>query len=183
MIIENREITMITIGNSITKVSIPSWQQQGFTVNIFNGIIPSELNNRKEKINFDHKVRIVDKTPTPFTDTEKAVWYSHFELWKRCVSDNIPIMIVEEDVVPIRKIPKNWKIDGLKTLCWNENKISPAGCYIITPKKAETMIENCLNRKITYNVDAYIKAYRSARNICKVKYTKQLKRVSTIAHL
>jgi len=54
-----------------------------------------------------------------FSPTEKAVWYSHFNLWKACIKMNKPIVVIEHDM-KLRK-------EGLVTK--NFRKSLLGGCF------------------------------------------------------
>ena len=80
------ELWMISlIGNhnadAIRTVTIPKWKNEGFVVNLFNAITPKTIHNSITKLDFGYKNTKSTKTDIEFTETEKAIWYSHFHLF------------------------------------------------------------------------------------------------------
>tara|TARA_R110000868_G_scaffold140545_1_gene356281 strand:- start:291 stop:893 length:603 start_codon:yes stop_codon:yes gene_type:complete len=189
------ELWMISlIGNhnadAIRTVTIPKWKNEGFVVNLFNAITPKTIHNSITKLDFGYKNTKSTKTDIEFTETEKAIWYSHFHLWQKCVEINKPLLIIEEDVKPIKKFKDTWQTSYYKDsyylicFCFNYyNMLTPAGGYIITPNTAKNMINNILKRKITYNVDYYIVKWSDIELVKNNQYAIQIKReMRTISH-
>ena len=72
------EVWMISlIGNhhadALRTVTIPKWQNEGFTINLFNAIIPDKIENLSNQLNFGLK-HTLGKGIREFTNTEKAVY-------------------------------------------------------------------------------------------------------------
>jgi hypothetical protein len=162
MIIDNTDIWMISLLDNpeatfIREMAVEAWKSQGFQVNLFNAITPDTIKNVEPKLNFGKKHRLLKPDIVDFTESEKAAWYSHFLLWKKSFESNKPFIILEEDVIPIKKIPKKWKIQNLILLAEN----SSCCAYIITPKKAKFMYEDIQTRIIKTLPDGYIDANNS----------------------
>jgi GR25 family glycosyltransferase involved in LPS biosynthesis len=174
----NLELWMISlIGNhhadALRTVTIPKWQNEGFTVNLFNAIIPDNILNISNQLNFTLKKTLLTGIKE-FTETEKAVWYSHLQLWNRCVITNKPLLILEEDCRPIKRFPDTFEVVKLRCVA------EAAAAYIILPSVAKNMIKNAFCRELSYNVDSYIKAY-SDKDI--KLYAKQVEReMRSISH-
>jgi len=66
-----------------------SWR--GFNLKFYNAVTPDTLDKNKG-INFQNKTNGKEHS-----DTEKACFYSQYNLWKRCALENIPYLILEHD--------------------------------------------------------------------------------------
>ena len=172
------EVWMISlIGNhhadALRTVTIPKWQNEGFTINLFNAIIPDKIENLSNQLNFGLK-HTLGKGIREFTNTEKAVWYSHLQLWEKCSIGNMTFLIIEEDTKPKKRFPNSIVVDRLY-------KISSAGSgYILRPITAKKMVKRALNKKLTYNVDSFISSFNDKDTI---EYAMQVKReMRSISH-
>ncbi len=65
-----------------------SWQ--GFNLKYYNAITPKTLHTQSG-------LTFGKKGDRELTDTEKACFYSQYNLWKKCSVENIPILILEHD--------------------------------------------------------------------------------------
>ena len=88
---------------------LPSWKE--YEVKQFEAVTPKDL-YKKTKIDFGFKTA---GRKREFTSTEKAVWYSHFELWCECVKIKKPILILEHDSKLVKPLPDMSK-EGYKFL-------------------------------------------------------------------
>ncbi len=68
-----------------------------------------------------------------FTNTERAVWYSHYKLWCKCIDMDERILIMEHDCVPVF-LEKLWYTDDLLFKSFDKGAL---GCYTITPEIAK----------------------------------------------
>jgi hypothetical protein len=100
----------------------------------------------------------------PFTETEKAVFYSHYMLWKKSYEENKSLMILEEDAIPIKIIPKIWNIERISCL-----GIPIATGYIITPIKCKALSEDIQKRNIKAQIDSFLYSHTFLKN-SKEKY-------------
>lgn len=167
MITENKpDVWMIVIDDHPSSIYyrdrvLPSWLNLGYRVNLFSAVTPKDLDKYSE-LSFFKKHNKKRDSISEFTDTEKAVWYSHFLLWKQCVEDNTPIIICEHDielVVPIQR-----ELFDNEMVCLSHdppNDIKPrqthlaGGAYYITPKVARYLI-SVKKKRVTFNSDSWI---------------------------
>lgn len=169
MIIDEFQFWRIAIGDSLKECVVP-WENQGFTVNHFEAITPDTMPGI---LKFGNKHRHYHKKYNkivPFTSTEKAIWYSHFMLWEKCIEEYTPFIIIEHDVIPITEFPKTWDVRTLKYFCkssepdryakTNVIKYTPAAGYIVTPKGARNLIKMATTGAVLSNVDSYVQAAR-----------------------
>ena len=99
MTIDKPEVWMIAITDNPVSIYfknevMPSWGE--YVVNHFEAKTPKNLSVDCDFLNLTFKQKkdlIIE-----FSDTEKAVWYSHYFLWKHCWDTQTPIIIVEHDV-------------------------------------------------------------------------------------
>jgi GR25 family glycosyltransferase involved in LPS biosynthesis len=194
MIIEP-EIWMISLLNDKRATEFRNevlllWEKQGFKVNLFSAITPDMIPMITSQLNFSKKYLKVNKgASVPFTETEKAVFYSHYMLWRKSYEDNKSLMILEEDAIPIKIIPKIWNIERISLL-----GMPIATGYIITPIKGKALSEDIQKRIIKDPVDGFLYSHTFLKNSKekyiipsddqKVVYIKQQKRNwSSIKHL
>lgn len=136
----------------------PSWTDRGFVVNHFEATVPATVSQHSAKIPLGKK-----RGRIPFTDTEIAVWYSHFSTWKLCVDLDRPIIVVEHDIFLLKDdiAPEVYE-EGIACLAHvaRKNGINAklgGGAYYLTPIIAQKMVEITEERgAITYNSDWWI---------------------------
>lgn len=164
MIIEP-EIWMISLLDHpnmtvIRNKSISLWEKQGFKINLFPAITPNLISKIIPQLNFSTKQLKVNKAaPVGFSDTEKAIFYSHYMLWKKSYDENKALMILEEDAIPIKSIPKIWDIERISLL-----GIPVATGYIITPIKGKALIDDIQTRTIKGPVDGFLYSHTILKN-------------------
>jgi len=134
---------------------LPSWEKFNHKVEIFEAVTPKDL-VYKNKLEFGRLRK------REFTSTEKAVWYSHFELWCACLRKKTPVVIIEHDSKLVKPLP-DMSNEGYKFLSFinrdygNKGKhIAPGSGYYITPTVAERLISNAVCKPITVNSDGHI---------------------------
>jgi len=160
------EVWMIAISHSETsqlyvKECAPSWKN--YNLKSFEAITPKSLKHLNE-LHFYKK-----RSGREFTETEKAVWYSHFLLWKKCWEEKKPLIIIEHDSILRKDIGevgrtkllsflrdrKQFKSDPVE----NNNILSPGSGYVIFPDDIINLITFARNNPIDSNSDGYIREY------------------------
>ena len=178
MIIDKEEIEVWMISllecdrmTPVRERAIKSWEDQGIKVNLFAAYTPETIPNF---LRLTHKNKLEKfGGPVPMTPTEKAIWYSHFYLWKE--ARERPICIVEEDCELIREFPEFMHINGLRCFCYNNvGELTSAGGYIISPEYAKIFHSISMNTELNYNVDHLL--YKYADNIKPTELARQIKR-------
>jgi len=136
---------------------LPSWKKLGHDVKLFDATTPKDL-VYKNKLDF--KTKTAGKK-REFTATEKAVWYSHFELWCKCV-DKGPLIVLEHDSKLVKQLP-DMSEEGYKFLSFIERDfgntgkhIAPGSGYYITPPIAERLVAQAVSKPITQNSDGHL---------------------------
>lgn len=89
-------------------------------LNIFNAVIPNDVNDLLEKLNLkwnypwegftiEERIFRLKKSAYATRSKEKriACSISHYSLWKKCLELNEPILIFEHDAIVIKTIPIN----------------------------------------------------------------------------
>jgi len=156
-----------------------SWKD--YNLNFFNAITPED--NDKNYLDFAKKRGKIE-----FTPTEKAVWYSHVEMWARARSK--PILIIEHDAMLVEPIPD--EIFEADMACignpgGGSKKTLSGLAYYLTPAIAKVMVNTIKHqKKITWNSDATIHDTCRKFGIFEPKYVTQIKNDSigtTIEHL
>lgn len=86
------------------KTILPSWTNIGWYLERFDATTPDSLPSWP--LNFDpdgcKQKAFTDRGfAKQFTPTEKACWYSHYLLWKKCAEMNERILILEHDAMVV----------------------------------------------------------------------------------
>ena len=145
---------------------LPSWSNH--EVNMFDAYTPDNMPNY---LNFGKFWKFRD-----FSSSEKAGFYSHLELWKKCFEEDEPIAIIEHDVMCIEDyMPIK---DNFFAFCdfdseqshrnyterfrghpyWGtQQRICPVThAYYMTPDVAETMYYSLIDIELDKAVDDYM---------------------------
>lgn len=138
----------------------PTWEKQGFAVTELKATVPSDL-SQYSHLHFDLKNSLRNKRKVEFTDTEKAVWYSHFFAWQKCYAESKPAIIVEHDITLLREFEDEVFDYDIACLAHDRRKNGheaklAGGAYYITPKGAHKLSTIKNGKIITFNSDAWI---------------------------
>ena len=141
--------------------ALPTWEKFGYQINMFDAVTPESL-HLYDYLEFGKYYDFRE-----FTETEKAGFYSHVELWKQCIEDNTPITIIEHDVeclsgeIPIEadlfsfasfQNDAAWEIycghRFSKHPFWGETRkiCPPTHAYYMTPEVAEMLVDIVTSR-------------------------------------
>lgn len=138
---------------------LPLWEKQGFKINLFSAITPDTMHGIIPQLNFNLKYLKNKHIPIPFSEPEKALFYSHYCLWEKSIRENKPLMILEEDAIPIKRIPKVWNVQRISIL----GKAISNG-YIVTPIKSNALWEDAQKRNIKAQVDSFLYSHTYLKN-------------------
>lgn len=134
---------------------LPSWKE--YDVKQFEAVTPKDL-VYKTKLNFGRKTSNIKRD---FTATEKAVWYSHFDLWCKCINQG-PLIVIEHDSKLVNPLP-DLSNEGYKFLSFIDidykpkgKHIAPGSGYYITPPVAERLVARAVAKPITKNSDGHL---------------------------
>ena len=134
---------------------MPSWSD--YKVKHFEAVTPKDLYLR-------HELKFGKKGDREFTETEKAVWYSHYDLWVQCYIDKQPLLIIEHDSELVKPLPDMSK-EGYKVLAYmvrdynpsKGKKLASVGAgYYITPNFASRLIVGAVTKSVKQNSDGFI---------------------------
>lgn len=95
------------------EISRKSWEKEGFTVTYFDAITPETMTDIEPIIDFREKLLLRPKELERqamakskgyefkgiFSETEKAVWYSHVKVWEHVIETKEPTIICEHDAL------------------------------------------------------------------------------------
>ena len=114
-------------------------------------------------LNFS-EVKTSGKYQRPFSQTEKAVFYSHIVALNNARKKVSPSIIVEHDAQLLSSIdPKvldyNIVALGHSLVSKNTKVTTPALAYFITPHIADLLYKYLLRTNIKSNLDAYVMNY------------------------
>jgi len=133
---------------------MPSWKDHGITPKIHEATTPKDLVYRNQ-LTFD--IKRGGRKKRPFTSTEKSVWYSHFDLWCKCINEG-PLIIIEHDSKLMKPLPDMTK-EGYKFLSYSSDcnsSIAVGSGYYLTPLRAERLVARAVCREININSDGFI---------------------------
>jgi len=159
------EVHMIAIADNpismhYRDICAPSWIDHGYTVRHFEALTPKDIVDA-DTLNITRKTRRRGKA-VEFTETERAVWYSHYHSWMLCRQLNTPIIVAEHDIMLLDYLDEdvfNHNIVCLSHVTRPNGKTAKlaGGAYYITPRGARILCSIKNNSKtIEYNSDAWI---------------------------
>jgi len=148
---------------------LKSWKKYNESFVDFEAVTPKDLVYRNE-LKFGIKKSKSGKRD--FTLTEKAVWYSHFDLWCLSIRKRRKILVIEHDSKLVKPLPDLSK-EGYKFLSFNKGKLknrvtstskhtgsyrslTPGSGYYIVPAVAERLVANAVANTININSDGFI---------------------------
>lgn len=137
-----------------SQLCVERWAELRYTIEVFEGTTPDNLG---DELPFAER-KFHGK---PFTQIEKAIWYSHFRLWQTVTE---PTYVIEHDTYPYRNLPKFEEDYGLFSIfprnadAWlgDNEYISPGSGYYINRQSASILIEWAKAKAINENVDGHI---------------------------
>ena len=156
-----------------------SWD--GYDLKFFEATTPE--NNAKAFLNFGKKRGTIE-----FTETEKAVWYSHVEMWARVRGKTKGVIIIEHDAMLVRPIPVRLFENDMVCLGHTGVKRNALHglAYYLTPSIATKMVADVKSiKKIEWNSDATIAGYCDKIGVLQKDHVKQIQNRSvgvTIEH-
>jgi|TARA_B110000046_G_C13014831_1_gene408196 GR25 family glycosyltransferase involved in LPS biosynthesis len=153
------------VSQHYANLCIPSWD---CNVNLFDAYTP---NHMPDYLDFN-----LMWGNRPFSESEKAGFYSHLELWKKCFEEDKPIAIIEHDVAQRKKdMPiigdffafadfideDDWKnystrFKGHPYWGTDEPLCPVTHAYYMTPDVAESMFYTISEQQINKFVDDYM---------------------------
>lgn len=147
------------------KTVLDSWEKYNYKIKTFDAVTPKDL-YKKNKLTFGLKKGFQGRSDRPFTLTEKAVWYSHFELWCKCVVNKKPMLIIEHDSKLTKELPdlskEKHKFLSYIIRDWTKDKhkkhIAPGSGYYITHLTAMQLVAKAVSREIVQNSDGHLGA-------------------------
>jgi len=143
----------------------PSWVEQGFTIRYYDAVTPKTLNKQSFPMVMNFKKS--GRSHRHFTPTEKAVWYSHRNLWRFCAHKLEPIIIIEHDILLVEQVADDFfsdhKIIGMGSSYNRNNRDiihkSAGTAYYLTPNIAKRLLGIENSDEITTNSDAHLHRY------------------------
>jgi GR25 family glycosyltransferase involved in LPS biosynthesis len=126
----------------------PVWKSIGIDINRFDATTPSTLPNGPltfDMMKTSKYTGFTNGVGKAFTETEKAVWYSHYRLWRKCVEQNQRLVVIEHDCVPFAP-NKLWYNDSIDFKSFD---LGALGCYMISPQFAHLISVRTAKQKIT----------------------------------
>ena len=159
-----------------------SWKNAGYDIDYIQGITPQTFDSAIRQLNFGKKTtgRNIGKD---FTDTEKAIWYSHMKMWDISSRKASPFIIIEHDVMLLQHIDRiTVEQHSIVGLCHNGllskkpekgYRVSAGGAYLLKKDIAQKMLDS-LPKVITTNSDAYIHNFIAKYGTFKHQHSTQL---------
>ena len=117
-----------------------SWESIGLKINRFDAFVPKDLVNLNELsfTKYSSGVKYLRRNlKAEITETEKACFYSHYSLWKKCAIENKPIFVIEHDSI-LEKPEKLWYDDSCGIIFFDR---AAMGSYVINPWFAKKLVD------------------------------------------
>ena len=144
------------------QVVMPSWKN--YNVEFFNAVTPKDLAYKKALRFAPNRVTLKNKRP--FTETEKAVWYSHYELWCQCARSRESMLIIEHDSKLVNPLPDLSKYDRkFLSFVYDDVKgpvLAPGSGYFLTPRIAAQAAGYAVCDQIYGNSDGHLAHFLNA---------------------
>lgn len=157
-----------------------SWENFGINVNIFDAITPKDLKDLKDikwhKYSDQQKYKDINMN-VEITDTEKSCFYSHYMLWKKCVSRNTPILVLEHDAY--LENSENLWFDMDYGMIFSDD--AATGSYVVFPWFAKLLIDYIKKYKIgsgPYSIIESCAVFNNVKNKLVNKRHKKFKAAS-----
>ena len=157
-----------------------SWTNAGYNVQIIEAETPTTMNNCGIDISFS-PIKVMGRQRRPFSETEKAVFYSHAKVLRLISRKTNPAIVLEHDAELVKPLPDDifdMDITALGCTPKGDGKISqaPALSYFIRPNMANSLFKFLTSIDCKGNVDAYINDYMK-------KYGSNNKHIHHVKHL
>jgi GR25 family glycosyltransferase involved in LPS biosynthesis len=143
---------------------LPSWKD--YNVHLYEAVTPETIEKQKIQLTFNTK-HSHSSFGISFSETEKAIWYSHYNLWEICIQINKSIIVLEHDMQLVDPMftqnfrEKNGVGLGMTYSDYHKANINlPCGAYYITPHLAKVLVKTVHKwDDIKINPDGYIKKF------------------------
>lgn len=153
-------ITHDEISQAYKRIAEKSWHDKGYHISHYEAVTPHTLSHYTS-LSFERRKR--SKGNNLFSDTEKAVWYSHYNLWNMCVELDEPICVIEHDSLLVDYLP-DFTGSDIELFAVHDYRydhivrdvahtVSPCAGYYIQPSAARDMINKARSSMISLNVD------------------------------
>ena len=136
-----------------SRICEDSWKKFDYKINFFDAVTPKDLVYRNE----------LTFKKDRYSDTEKAVWYSHYDLWVECAKRHETMIVLEHDSFLHKKIDdlKNHKFKFLSFINrdFGNNKgryLAPGSGYFVRPEVARALVDRAKNNTIQQQLDGFI---------------------------
>ena len=133
------------ISESYAEYCIPKWESLGYSITRIDAYTPDTIPSGPLifKKNMSHKYIKNGGRGKIFSQTELAIWYSHYKTWQIVSETKIPSLILEHDSVPNDSNIINW--NSSYDFCTYD--IGAMGCYVINSKFVEHIHQEMVQNK------------------------------------
>lgn len=124
-------------------IALPTWIKHGLTnIAVTRASTPETIRHRRDLTFATCRTAKYARLAITkqFTATERAVWYSHFDLWRKIGATVETAVVAEHDAVVEQYPHTSADITFLDH--------SSMGAYAITPEVARYLVEQCSERQI-----------------------------------
>ena len=107
----------------------------------------------------DKKAETVNSPEKPWSETEKACWYSHYTLWKKLAQLDYCCWIFEHDVRFSRHmgfLPSEDTVKHSPQIVMFGSGIGSGEAYCASPKVLRRWVEEAEKNPLTYQVDTWL---------------------------
>jgi hypothetical protein len=122
----------------------PIWNSIDVYPQRFDAITPATLPDDPLNFKKNHASKYSKIRGKPFSETEKACFYSHYTLWQKAIELNEKILVIEHDTVPF-----NPEVLYYEDYRWFKSFDKGAmGCYVIDPFFAKIASDRLLKQGV-----------------------------------
>lgn len=140
------------VSEHYASITLPAWKKCGFDVQRFDACTPDKLPDFTMEFQYLDTWKYIDRNiKKDHTPTEKACWYSHMSLWKKCVDLGRPILVLEHDSYPLHP----GLIDVDTDMDFITYDVYGMACYIISPNIAKISWQRHVELQIPIDLGPY----------------------------
>lgn len=129
------------VSESYYNYCAPSWN--GFNLRTYQAVTPDYLDGTS--VALGARINFGQKNGRDLTPTEKACFYSQFNIWVKCAMEEVPILVLEHDAYLMN--PSQIIYDPRFQVTFFGQHSMEAVMY--HPKFAKVLVDYCVSEKVT----------------------------------
>jgi hypothetical protein len=149
------------ISESYAEYCIPKWESLGYSITRIDAYTPDNIPSGplKFKKNYSNKYVMNGGRGKIFSQTEMAIWYSHYMTWQIVDETQTPSLILEHDSIPNDNNIINW--NSRYDFCTYD--IGAMGAYVINPNFVDHIDLEMLQYRWIIDIGPFGYIHRASR--------------------